>query len=43
MVIFSHELGNNHEAGIRYAKRLAENGIPAYTFDFGGGLVSKSQ
>ncbi len=40
LVIFSHELGNNHEAGIRYAERLAENGIAAYTFDFGGGSVA---
>ena len=40
LVIFSHELGNNHEAGIRYAEMLAENGIAAYTFDFGGGSVA---
>lgn len=25
-IIFSHELGNNHESGIRYAERLAEVG-----------------
>lgn len=40
LVIFAHELGNNHEAGIRYAERLAENGIAGYTFDFGGGSVA---
>ena len=40
LVIFSHELGNNHEAGSRYGERLAENGIAAYTFDFRGGSVS---
>ncbi len=40
LVIFSHELGNNHEAGIRYAERLAENGYAAYVFDFCGGSVS---
>lgn len=37
LVIFSHELGNNHEAGVRYAERLAEQGIAAYVFDFCGG------
>lgn len=26
LVIFSHELGSNHESGIRYAERLAQNG-----------------
>ena len=40
LVIFSHELGNNHESGIRYAERLAENGFAAYVFDFCGGSVS---
>ena len=37
LVIFSHELGNNHEAGERYAERLAEYGYAAYVFDFCGG------
>ena len=37
LVIFSHELGNNHESGIRYAERLARNGYAAYIFDFRGG------
>ena len=37
LVIFSHELGNNHESGIRYAERLARNGYAAYVFDFRGG------
>ena len=40
LVIFSHELGNNHEAGIRYAERLAENGYAAYVFDFRGGSAA---
>ncbi len=40
LVIFSHELGNNHEAGIRYAERLAENGYAAYVFDFRGGSTA---
>ena len=26
LVIFSHELGNNHESGVRYAERLAAHG-----------------
>ena len=37
LVIFSHELGNNHESGARYAERLAANGYAAYVFDFRGG------
>ena len=37
LVIFSHELGNNHESGIRYAERLAQNGYAVYIFDFRGG------
>ncbi|MBQ1491026.1 MAG: alpha/beta hydrolase [Blautia sp.] len=37
LVIFSHELGNNHEAGTRYAERLAKKGYGAYVFDFCGG------
>ena len=40
LVIFSHELGNNHESGIRYAERLAANGYAAYVFDFRGGSAS---
>lgn len=39
LVIFSHELGNTHTAGIPYAERLAEAGYAAYTFDFCGGTV----
>ena len=26
LVIFSHELGNDHTSGVRYAERLPENG-----------------
>lgn len=37
LVIFSHELGNNHESGVRYAERLAAHGYAAYVFDFRGG------
>ena len=40
LVIFSHELGNNHESGIRYAERLASNGYAAYVFDFRGGSAA---
>ena len=39
LVIFSHELGNSHTAGERYAERLAEAGYAAYVFDFCGGTV----
>ena len=39
LIIFSHELGNDHESGIRYAERLAEAGYAAYVFDFCGGTV----
>ncbi len=39
LVIFSHELGNDHTAGERYAKRLAKEGYAAYIFDFRGGTV----
>ena len=39
LVVFSHELGNSHTAGIPYAERLAEAGYAAYTFDFCGGTV----
>lgn len=41
LVIFSHELGNNHESGIRYAERLAGNGYAAYVFDFCGGTTAE--
>ena len=43
LVIFSHELGNNHESGIRYAERLARNGYAAYVFDFRGGSAPGTQ
>ena len=39
LVIFSHELGNSHTSGERYAERLAEAGYAAYVFDFRGGTV----
>ncbi len=43
LVIFSHELGNNHESGIRYAERLAQNGYAVYIFDFRGGSAPGTQ
>ena len=39
LVIFSHELGNDHTSGERYAERLAAAGYAAYVFDFCGGTV----
>ena len=39
LVIFSHELGNDHRSGERYAERLAEAGYAAYVFDFCGGSM----
>ncbi len=39
LVIFSHELGNDHTSGVRYAERLAEAGYAAYVFGFCGGTV----
>ena len=39
LVIFSHELENDHTSGERYAERLAEAGYAAYVFDFRGGTV----
>lgn len=41
LVIFAHELGNNHESGIPYAKRLASMGVAAYVFDFCGGSIDR--
>lgn len=43
LVIFSHELGNNHESGIRYAERLAAHGYATYVFDFCGGSAGGTQ
>ncbi len=37
IVVYSHELANNHERGIEYAKYLASNGIGCYVFDYSGG------
>ncbi len=37
LVIFSHELGRTHQSGTDYAKKLAAQGIAAYTFDFRNG------
>lgn len=37
IVVYSHELANNHERGINYAKYLASNGIGCYVFDYCGG------
>jgi len=43
LVIFSHELGNDHTSGERYAERLAEAGYAAYVFDFCGGTVGENK
>ena len=37
LVIHSHGMGSNHEAGAGYCKRYAEKGFAGYTFDFPGG------
>jgi len=37
LVIHSHGLGSNHEAGEGFCKRYAEKGFAGYTFDFPGG------
>lgn len=37
LIIFSHELGNSHTSGVRYAEKLAAAGYAAYVFDFCGG------
>ena len=39
LIIFAHELGQDHTSGERYAERLAEAGYAAYVFDFCGGTV----
>lgn len=43
LVIFSHEMGNNHESGVRYAERLAAHGYATYVFDFRGGSAGGTQ
>ena len=40
LVVFAHELGYDHTAGIPYAEVLASHGYAAYTFDFRGGSTS---
>lgn len=40
LVVFAHELGNDHTAGEAYAEVLASHGYAVYTFDFRGGSVS---
>lgn len=39
LVIFSHELGNTHQAGQAYAEFLASRGVATYIFDFSGGSI----
>lgn len=39
LVIFSHELGYNHETGIPYGQFLASRGYAFYTFDYCGGSI----
>ena len=43
LLIFSHELGKNHEAGAPYAERLAAAGYAVYTIDYCGGTVFRSR
>jgi dienelactone hydrolase len=43
LIIFSHELGNDHTSGERYAERLAEAGYASYVFDFCGGSVGTNK
>ena len=43
LIIFAHELGNNHRSGKDYAKYFSERGAAVYIFDFrNGGYGSKS-
>lgn len=37
LIIFAHELGNNHRSGENYAEYFAQRGIAVYTFDFRNG------
>lgn len=44
LIIFSHEMGNTHTSGIRYAESLASDGIAVYVYDIRGGSEhSKSE
>jgi len=43
LVVFAHELGNDHTAGTAYAEVLASHGYAVYTFDFRGGSVGGNQ
>lgn len=40
LVVFAHELSNDHTAGEAYARVLASHGYAVYTFDFRGGSVN---
>ncbi|MGN1389281.1 MAG: alpha/beta hydrolase family protein [Bulleidia sp.] len=37
LIIFAHELGENHTTGIPYAQRLSRRGYAVFVFDFCGG------
>lgn len=43
LVIHSHGMGTNHEAGASYGKKYAPRGIALYTFDFRGGSNSNNE
>ena len=39
LILFAHELGNNHTSGVPYGEALAQIGCAVYTFDFCGGSI----
>lgn len=43
LVIHSHGMGTNHEAGASYGKKYASRGIALYAFDFRGGSNSNNE
>lgn len=43
LVIHSHGMGSNHEAGASYGKKYAQRGIALYAFDFPGGSNSNNE
>ncbi|MGI6511411.1 MAG: alpha/beta hydrolase family protein [Catenisphaera adipataccumulans] len=43
LVIFAHELGENHTTGIPYAEHLAACGYAVYVFDFCGGSANGTE
>lgn len=43
LVIHSHGLGSNHEAGASFGKKYAQRGIALYAMDFRGGSKSNNE